>query len=1250
MIETPNETGTFKLTPAQSLALDASADTCIMAGAGSGKTRTLVEKIYAIINSHYDSSSGADVSILSRILCITFTNKAASELCERILKKLREQHAKAGTAELKDYLERVSDNLGELRISTLDSFFSSIVKTFPIQAGVRHDFSACTEGVSKVLFYDAVKDAIEKLSNLNDGSFASHAIDEFYALYKSAFKIFELYYQLLSKSVYLKRPLFQFNSEAEFESHLLQRIESLDATLCDARCESILSYGGFLDSMDYLALIKDELKGASAVKCSELVSAYSKINDKASRDIFFGYLVNEYKRVIYGKLAGESLEKTKACIAFIKKAVEPFYTAEIKNGYAKRLTGFEFRFYKGLCDIFDEARNSYDEIKKIDGMLDFGDIETAAWRALNDKRVSEILSKTYSHILIDEFQDTNDRQAAIISLIKGGARLSIVGDGMQSIYRFRNANCKLFSKFESEIKLNGGNKIELSDNFRSSAKILEFINGFFSSFEKVSNEAFSDFTYSGLRAAAKTATDFETACEFGFFATTRDKSQEITSQQDDASPAAAAVDESRDDEFNCDQYEFISRRIESLVNEKKCEYGDVMILLSRMTHADELTRALKRRDVPYIVYKSRNLYERPEILDVYNLVKALANPYDNIALTGALRSPMFSMADYKLFIIMEKFAAIKNESGNENSYLFEALSSYSSGVFDFNDALREPITAGEYSQERKKITGAFERFNSYLKLSETLNTYELLSYIFDELMLYQKYEKAGNAAACGNLKKLLSHILEGSYLPDAPVYKFALDFEKVVEMQFSEEESQTLVNAGDSVKIMTVHQSKGLEEKIVIIPELEAKFFRHNDIIISETGDMAFHPRPIAGLSPMSLSEKYFKSVKNHENFQEMLEKKRLLYVAMTRAKQLLILTGSFNISIAKSGEISCSALDAQPLVFGGSWLNWFANYLKINAAFFTSPESNKDFPLKLSAPGGGEYLLWTSAPNDIKTSIPIIHGIKAREEKNKEYPQMLIGGAIEQKIAVKPVITYTMLEKYIKSEEEFAKEYLSSPQQPSQYFPPEIKGNINHEALTGSAIHRAIELIIKSAEPIEKFAVQKKAFNSLVLRSINAPREFHNTISKKIEFFLHSLLSSIDKSDLLSEIFNNYNRKNLYSEVEVSFETDEYIMKGKCDLLVIEENGLTHIYDFKTINDLNRASYKKLDYEKQLAFYGICAQNSIYEIKSLAQAAIVLIETGEHIKFKELVIELPEKKIIDYINKKCGELYQKIKAAAFNA
>lgn len=1265
----------LNLSPKQAMALDLARDVSIRAGAGSGKTRTITEKIFEIIRGAFDSSApDGGLEVLKKILCISFTNKAALELSERIAARLARAAAESADPSLAAYFASAAERLDSLEIMTLDSFFTSVLRRFAFQLKLSTSFKPAAGGRADILFRKAVFNVLDSLSSggpARENGGKANIFDDFYSFYRKKDTIHGLFARILSKAVYLNDPIFTFSSKDEFEKHLLQETAYIEKTIGDLEFGAVLSFDKLTAAMDYLNSIADELTGASQQKALGLLEAYRRVSAGTSPSSdFFKFALHDYKNVRYNKIEGGArLEELKLIVALARDAAKKRFGAgeTPPNEEPRRLSKMEFDFFKGLCEIFDKCRAEYRRLKDAENLLDFNDIEEKASEAAQNESIRDSISRQYSHILIDEFQDTNNLQARIIKLIKGSAKLTIVGDGMQSIYRFRNANCKLFSDFETDFAGAGGLNVNLDDNYRSSFNVLSFINDFFGFLNFGVKHPFSDFQYAPLAALSDRAENRAVAVELGLFAAVSDRSSaepsvvngesETLPRPDEGGAGESASEEGEDDEFDAGQFDFIARRAVALHEDEGRRYGEMMILLSRMSRVDSLAAALSAAGAPFVITKSRRFFERPEVLDIFNLVKTLADPLDDLSMTGLLRSPVFAVADFIIFAVAQSF---RESFPAEPFSIYAALKKLSAGELDFDRILApDALPPGVYEAEKIRLINISNKIDHYLRMCLQKNAYDVLTAVYLDLSLKCKYCHEGDfGPAYMNIEKLFSHILENDYLPDGPIPVFAENFRSVVDINFAEEQSQDDVNVSDAIRIMTVHQAKGLEENVVFIPELETDFFKaaDTDVLVDDRKNLSFQPGVFVRLNERSLLKDYHDAVRKYERVQELFEKKRLLYVAMTRASELLVMSGSFKININKEGEIKASKLQKKPFIFSNCHLNWIVNFLGLDAGFFLDgPDAAADGVKELDR-DFGRVRVFLKPPAARETSRPAVSPLSAAAAG----PKFAAASALNYKKLSSPrnapaaaaavKLSYSDYKKIAEGPCRAATAVPRSAAFDPASFPGDKKIGApprpsTTESETGTAFHRAVELALSSALSFAQISGRSKQFCLAACRAAvpagSVPRA---EVLRRVEKMFDGFLANADRCGLM-ELFNSGGRGTLrkYCELEMRYETENFILEGVCDLMTVGPGGAATIYDFKTAADIKAAARDRMsDYERQLAFYQLCARGRFSGIASFNAPVVVLIENGGSFEVDVLrpPAETIEKKEAEIL-KQCGELFK---------
>jgi len=902
-----------KLTANQSLGLVSDRDVSIIAGAGSGKTTVLIEKLFRIICGWHAHSAVAgedgelDVSgLLKSVLCMTFTNKAALELRERLASRLEAEALSSVDSDFSAFLSSVRENIGEMTVSTMDSYFSSLLRDNAVALSISPAYSVCDPGSSKLLFDMAVRNVVTVLSSdaaaSADRDMASFrpVFNELYSFFDTAASMSEALEALLSKRLFFQERSKRATDMAEDSEFLRERISVLDGICSRYVTASAFKNPSFARLAEIFSESGHQLGGKSAEKARQFVQSYERAVSVGNPAEFFGFLMTDFQRMSYDGLVKKGLADAgeinglKDFLSSVKKGLKRYY----KSGEVTVLSEFEFRFLKGLMRLFDMSFREYGRLKSVDDMLDFSDIEEMCRASLE---VLESAGRKLKHVLIDEFQDTNRMQKNIVDgLICGpggslcaagerkGAMLTVVGDGMQSIYRFRNAQSILFSEISDEIVSRGGVVVRMSENFRSSKTVIDFINGFFENylFDAAVGGANSpddngatarpeiNASDAGrvasplcnekplpLEAAGSGFRELPAPVELAIFL--KEARARGTDDQEESAPAdSGAETETADTESDvpvADQYKFTAARIAGLVSGEGYEYGDIMVLMSRMTHVRELEEEMIARGIPYYIFKSRDFFERAEIFDILNLVRFLVTPGDDFSLTGLLRSPLFAVRDRTIFEIKTGGDSSARKKGLAKHSLYASLQSYCKNDFSISSFADDPVG-------REKILDISARLERYIGISRTLKPFELLSKVLDDLDVGSRYAGGfSGRIALANLKKLVDLLAADSYVEAGSLEEFLESLETLTQMGYQEEEAQDASGARGRVQIMTVHQSKGLQSKIVIVPEIEAKFFRKPALMVTDCADIAIKSPRYRGDGSGSLLDDYYESVSEYE-------------------------------------------------------------------------------------------------------------------------------------------------------------------------------------------------------------------------------------------------------------------------------------------------------------------------------------------------------------------------------------------------
>ncbi len=778
----------------QKLALDHSRSHCIIAGAGTGKTQVLVEKYVDLL----EKVEGLHVS---NILALTFTQKAASEMKERIRDSLAERSQKRW----KD----IRDEFIWADISTFHSFCTGVLRQFPTETGIEPNFIVLEEFESKQLLEEALESCIhsadpttgEAVSRLLRDSDIGHVRNCIRELYNK---------RIFAEEHFKKLDLDDDAIIEDWRSHFEAPQEELSANFrADINVSSAISdlkllasmYKGDKDSgMIYLRNIEAyllDLETAESSKAifSAIVGLFSiKGNRRMGSAKNWDKSDLELLRTSYSELLS-FFDLNKSLLDL--------------NEDDKSFMRYTIGFLRDLRTVFHGFIEAADELKRHRGAIDFSDMLFATYRLFKDRKdiVLSHFHNKYRYILVDEFQDTDSIQCMIIWMILGdlsnkSERLFVVGDPKQSIYMFRDADVTLFKEAQNIIEKGLEGRITPLDiNFRSSPEIIRFVN----------------YLFSGLFAESSKP------WEFGYDPIVVSDGRKKDSGSVELLLAHSAAEKQQGPKIEA---EIVARRVQSLIEiEKKpiywnecgkrlsrprsAQYSDVAILLQRRTNLRFIEWAFQRYGIPYHVYGGLGFFEQQEIIDIFNLLRFLDNELDDVALYGILRSPYFGVPDTQLYRIMKS-------SGGSLWWRFQ----------QYSRQLEDP-----------NINQAAQLLDEWLELSQRVPITDLLRRIVRDSGIYAVYGGLdGGDRLVANLEKFLQIASSTQAHGFAPLSRFVEELKILIDEAPMEGEAQVDMETGNAVKIMTVHASKGLEFPIVVIPDMGGKGRDdHHRLMVDET-------------------------------------------------------------------------------------------------------------------------------------------------------------------------------------------------------------------------------------------------------------------------------------------------------------------------------------------------------------------------------------------------------------------------------
>ena len=869
-------------------------DILVSAAAGSGKTAVLVERILSMV---MDASHRMDID---RLLIVTFTNAAAGEMRDRIrgaiMKKIEElEQQETPDAGLLDHLQRQVALISTAQIATIHSFCQYVIRNYFHTIDLDPSLRIADEGEQKLLQNDVLQKLLEEkykegnaeflqmMESLSPGRDDSRIPEMVLSLYHFAqsFPYPEKWLQsccdtyAISSLEDLEQSEWAKRLTAYARNILLDVKEQVTLALTVAREE---------DGPDqYIETLESDL---NEVKILLRAESYGQI-EKAFAD-FPGWA-----RLSGKKNPTASEEKT----TYVKE-VRDVYKDMIKelrdsSFYAEPKGIIEemnscLPLLRALTGLTIEFADRFLEEKQKKNLMDFNDLEHYALKILVDQDgnptdVAKSLSQHYEEIMIDEYQDSNLVQEMLLSSVSkirdGRHNMFMVGDVKQSIYRFRLARPELFmDKYHRYSQSEGPcRRIDLHQNFRSRREVLGSVNFLF---EQIMEHRVGGVEYDEAAALYPGAV-FALGDDASFRNTevllidTSDSSQAEEMPEDPENCLFGESEEKRYETPREREARAVACRIREMMGKEviwdkdtQCyrpvSYGDIVILLRTIQGwADVFNKVLTEMDIPAHTGSGTGYFSAVEVQVVLSILKLIDNPRQDIPMAAVLRSPVVGLSG-------EEMARIR--SAHPQMPFYEACMAYEP-LEDFFDMLKE-----------------------FREMANDTPIHELLRYILERTG-YGNYAAAmpGGSQRKANLDMLIEKAIayeQGSY---RGLYHFNRYIENLRKYEIDYGEASA-GEGGNVVRIMSIHKSKGLEFPVVFVSGM-GKNFNQSDA----RSTLIFHPRLGIGCPQVDLKMRTRKDtllknfMKKELQLENMGEEMRVLYVALTRAKEKLILTGTMS-------------------------------------------------------------------------------------------------------------------------------------------------------------------------------------------------------------------------------------------------------------------------------------------------------------------------------------------------------------------
>lgn len=1166
----------------------------VSASAGSGKTTVLIERIIQKIKK-------ADINI-NELLIVTFTEAAANEMKQRLRVKLNKEIVDDPTNK---HLRKQLILLPNANISTFHSFCNSVIGKFFYTIDAQAKYQVGEDVETFLLIDKAMEELFLELYEKEDKSFillvnrfTKNTNDD-----NLKTIVVELYNKIRSipfKDQFINEVISNYDLDDSLKSWRFYYLIENNINKLITKGKMYFNKAYKLATMedvehDYQKIYQDDYE------ICKTIDTYFKRNDYNKLYI---YLKNvEFKR--FKSSTKKDVNKiTKELIKQLrdngKKTIEKlqscyFGFTEETNVLVIKENKEVFESLVHLVRLFEERFKS---LKKERNLVDFGDLEEMALKILMlnnfDNEATSYYQATFKEILVDEFQDTNSLQETIINAVSKQNNKFMVGDVKQSIYRFRNAEPDIFQKKYKEYQKDKGLLINLNDNYRSRKEIINFINFIF---KQIMDEENFEIDY-----------DEKAELKFG---------QKGYINLDDELIALNLLDLKKINENEDKKYEkleveahFTAIKINELIEDKSLVYDNDLkelrpikykdiVILSRSIKNEQavFNDVFKHYNIPLLTQELTGYFDSIEVATITSILKIIDNPLQDIPLIASLRSPLFNINEKELIELK----------------IIEKTDNYYEKVIKY-------VKTGQDNNLIDKLRYFINCLQKWREATKNESISELIYNIYHETNYYDfVFGQIGGKQRQANLDLLYNRAKQYEKVTSNSLFNFVnlINFLKNNDKDLNQ--ARTVSENEDLVRFMSIHKSKGLEFKVVFIVNLNKEYNTSDEktqVLFDKDLGVAFSYIDLQ--SRVKYDTLYQQLIKDKLRKQMLAEEMRLLYVAMTRAKERLYLVGcmkDFDKEINKYFDL----LSFDEIILPDNKRE-VIDYLSLVVLALTR---HPEFTNILGGVVNNSFL--NAIKQLPKCNIKIIENISFNNQFTT-HKQHFNSTKSKYQDIIEDRLNFNYLHK--DKTTHFAKQTISdikrrqllnefSYNDSSQSFntPKFISKNKMNGTLRGTGYHIFMQHIPYDLDlNIDDL---KDLLNQLIIKDIFTKEQASLIDLGKINKYLASDIVKSFKSSLkihkempFTTLVNSSSVYNDYQENDV-----DILIQGVMDLL-IEFNDEVYLIDFKsdrvfdTIEDINKL---KEQYHTQLDFYKN-AVGKLYQEKRI-KAFLYLIEIDKFIE-----------------------------------
>ena len=1163
----------------------------VSASAGSGKTFVMAERILDQL------ARGVEIS---QLFISTFTVKAATELKERLEKKISQQIQESNDVDLKQHLGRQLADLPNAAIGTMDSFTQKFLGKHGYLIDIAPNFRILQNESEQLLlknevFHQVFEDHYqgenkEKFSSLVK-NFAGRGKDE-RGLRQQVYKIYDFLQSTSSPQKWLSESFLKGFEEADFVNEKDKQTEQIKQGLWDL--ESFFRYHLDNDAKEfpkaaYLEAVQQVLDEIGSLNKESDSQAYRAVLARVvaiSKEKNGRALANSSRKVDLKPLADAYNDERKALFSKLGQLADQITILDYQERYHVDTWDLAKTFQNFMSDFVE----AYRERKRQENAFEFADISHYTIEILeNFPQVREAYQERFHEVMVDEYQDTNHIQERMLELLSNGHNRFMVGDIKQSIYRFRQADPQIFNEKFQRYAQNPkeGKLILLKENFRSSSEVLSATNDVF---ERLMDQEVGEINYDSMHqlvfANIKLTPNPDNKAEFLLY------DKDDSGQEEEESQAETKL---------TGEMRLVIKEILKLHQEKGVAFKEIALLTSSRSRNDQILLALSEYGIPVKTDGEQNNYlQSLEVQVMLDTLRVIHNPLQDYALVALMKSPMFGFDEDEL----ARLSLQKVEDKVQENF-YEKLVNAQKLATSQKNLIHKSLA--------EKLNQFMDILDSWRLYAKTHSLYDLIWKIYNDRFYYDYVGALPNGPARqANLYALALRADQFEKSNFKGLSRFIRMIDQVLEAQH-DLASVAVAPPKDAVELMTIHKSKGLEFPYVFILNMDQDFNKQDsmsDVIISRQNGLGV--KYIAKVETGAVEEHYPKTIKlsipsltyiqNEKELQlaSYSEQMRLLYVAMTRAEKKLYLVGKGSREKLEAKEYPAAnngKLDSNTRLQARNFQDWVWAISKV----FT--KDNLNFSYRFV----GEDLLTREAIGQLENKSPLQDSSQADNRQSatiKEALEMLKDVEVyntlhRAAIELPSVQTPSQIKKFYEPVMDMeGVEIANQTPSPEKQISFDLPDFSTKEKVTGAEIGSATHELMQRMDLSQQPTLASLTETLKQVQTSPAVRDRIN-LSKILAFFDTAL-----GQEILANTDHLY-REQPFSMLKRDQKSQEdFVVRGILDGYLLYEDRII-LFDYKT--DRYDEPSQLIDrYRGQLALYGE-ALSRAYSIENIEKYLILL-------------------------------------------